>query len=366
MKAIALRKEAESVELVDIAKPEMADNQILVKMIRCGICGTDREIIKRRIPDTPPGEDYLVLGHESFGQVVSVGSNAGDDFKEGDLVTVLVRRGCGQCNACNTGHPDYCYTGKYKERGIHKIHGFLTEYIVDSPEYLVPIPDDLADLGVLAEPMSIAAKAYVVAGKLLGRVCFDGSCSLEGKREPVLVAGHGPIGMLAALLLTAEGYDVSVLGRREPGDYQRSFVESFGAKYLNVTADEDKKYAAETGGFLMIIEAAGLSELAFRLPELLCRNGILILTGVPRGPQEICLDGNTFMASLVRFNQTVTGTVNASRANFEMGLKYLALIKDRFPKAASEIITGRYPLADWKQAFGSKSRNEIKATIEFE
>ena len=116
----------------------------------------------------------------------------------------------------------------------------------------------------------------------------------------------------------------------------------------------------------VLIHLAGIAELMFRLPALLSRNGILVLTGVPRGPQEICLDGNTLMAGLVRFNQTMTGTVNASRENFEMGLRYLRAFKERFPDAAHGIITGRYTLDNYKEAFRSKSSDEIKAVIEFE
>ena len=365
MKAIALRSGSADVELMDISKPTAQAGEVLVKTIRCGLCGTDREIIKRKIPDAPAGEDFLILGHECLGRVEAIGPGTQTDLKPGDVVTVLLRRGCGKCNACQTGHVDYCYTGQYQERGIHKIHGFFTEYFVDQPQYMVPVPADLEDLGVLAEPMSVTAKAYEVAAKLMGRVCFDGSCSFRGRREQALVAGHGPIGMLGAMMLMAEGFDVSVLGRRGPGDAQRSFVESFGARYLDVSADEDRKYAQSVDGFFLIIEAAGLAELTFRLPELLCRNGILVLTGVPRGPGDITIDGNTLMASVVRYNQTITGTVNASRANFEMGLQYLRAFKERFPEQAAGIITGRYTLANWREAFGKKDANEIKAVIEF-
>jgi len=366
MKAIALRKGAETVEVVDLPRPEPRSGEVLVKTVRCGLCGTDREIIRRGIPDVPPGEDFLVLGHEVLGRVEALGPDAETDLKPGDLVTVMVRRGCGKCNACLTGHVDYCYTGQYTERGIHKVHGFFTEYFVDKPQYILPVPEDLEDLGVLAEPVSVSAKAYEVAAKLMGRVCFDGACSFRGRQEKALVGGHGPIGMLAALLLVVEGYDVSVLGRRKPGDFQRTFAESFGARYLDIGKDEDRAFAEKERGFLLIIEAAGIAELTFRLPELLSRNGILVLTGVPRGPQEICLDGNTLMASLVRHNQTMTGTVNASRENFEMGLHYLRVFKEKFPETAGGIITGRYTLDDWQDAFGTKSRDEIKAVIEFE
>ena len=366
MKAIALRTGASDAELVDIDRPTPAPGGVLVKTIRCGLCGTDREIIRRRIPDVPPGQDFLIIGHEALGRVEQVGPETQTPLRPGDLVTVLVRRGCGRCNACLMGHVDYCYTGEYTERGIHKVHGFFTEYFVDQPEYLITVPENLEDVGVLAEPMSVSTKAYEVATRLMGRVCFDGACSFRGRQERALVAGHGPIGILAALLLLVEGYDVSVVGRRKAKDPQRTFIESFGARYLDLTADEDRTFAKDQGGFFLIIEATGLAELTFRLPELLTRNGILVLTGVPRGPQEISFDGNGFMASLVRFNQTVTGTVNASRENFEMGLTYLRAFKEKLPAAITRVITGRYSLANWRDAFGQKDPNEIKAVIEFE
>jgi len=366
MKAIALGKNSTKPELIDTAQVVPGAGEVLVKTIRCGLCGTDREIIRRGIADVPPGEDYLILGHECLGRIESIAAEAKTELKVGDLVTVQVRRGCNQCNACVKNHVDYCYTGKYTERGIHKVHGFFTEYFVDKPEYLIAVPEDMEDMGVLAEPMSISTKAYEVAARLMGRVCFDGACSLHGKQEKALVAGHGPIGILAALLLVVEGYDVSVLGRRKAGDWQREFIGSFGARYLDITEDEDRKFADEEGRFFLMIEATGRAELTFRLPELLGRNGILVLTGVPRGPEEICFDGNTFMANLVRYNQSISGTVNASRENFTTGLRYLRTFKERYPKTAADIITGRYTLDNWRKAFEEKSPNEIKAVIEFE
>lgn len=365
MKAIALRKGAESPELVEVPKPVPVAGEVLVRTVRAGLCGTDREIIHRKIPDAPPGEDTLILGHEALGRVVEVAPDTETDLTPGDLVAVMVRRGCGKCNACLTGHVDYCYTGEYTERGIHKVHGFFAEFFVDAPQYLVSVPDDLEDLGVLAEPMSVSAKAHEVALRMMGRVCFDGACSFRGRREKALVAGHGPIGMLAAMMLAVEGYNVSVLGRRPAGDFQRTFIESFGARYLDVTQDEDRTVAEAEGGFFLIIEATGLAELTFRLPRLLSRNGILVLTGVPRGPNEICLDGNTLMAGLVRFNQTMTGTVNASPHDFETGLRYLRVFKETFPASAAGVITGRYTLDNWQAAFAQKRRDEIKAVIEF-
>ncbi len=365
MKAIILRKNSSTPELADVARPKPKDDEVLIRMIRCGLCGTDREIIRRGIADVPPDEDFLIMGHEALGQIEKIGPQVQTNLQVGDLVAIMVRRGCGKCNACQLGHFDYCYTGQYTERGIHKLHGFFAEYVTDKPEFLIKVPDDIAELGVLTEPMSVSAKAYKVASRLMGRVCFDGACSLRGTTENVLVAGHGPIGILAAMMLQSEGYNVYVLGRRQQGDCQRDFVESLGITYLDITNDADYKFAEKNNGFLLIIEATGQAELTFRLPHLLSRNGILVLTGVPRGAGEICLDGNTLMASLVRFNQTITGTVNAARDDFETAVRYLQIFKDKYNRKAADIITGHYNLQKWQEAFGPKKPNEIKAVIDF-
>lgn len=367
MKAIALGQGADFPELVNIDKPVLGAGQVLLKTIRCGICGTDREIIKRKAPDVPAGEDFIVLGHEVLARVIDVAPDADTSLVKGDLTAVMVRRGCRKCNACLNDHSDYCYTGQYTERGIHKIHGFFTEFFVDDPKYLVKVPPALEDLGCLCEPMSISTKALIVAKKLMGRVCFNGACSFTGVKEKTLVAGHGPIGILGAMMLQVEGFDVCVMGRRNAGDFQRDFIESFGAKYLNSENDEDILFAKENNGFLLVLEATGISEITFkRLPGMLSRNGILLLTGVPRGPGEVCTDGNTLMANLVRFNQTITGTVNASKDCFEEAIRFLTLFKEQITDAASSIITGRYTLENWEDAFTKKKNDEIKAVIEFE
>ena len=86
MKAIALRKNSAAVELIDIPRPIPKADEVLIKTIRCGLCGTDREIIRRGIPDVPPGEEYLILGHECLGQIEAVGAEAETDLKVGDRV----------------------------------------------------------------------------------------------------------------------------------------------------------------------------------------------------------------------------------------------------------------------------------------
>ena len=362
MKAIALRKGASNVELIKVPRTEPQPGEVLIQALETGICGTDREMIERKALDTPPGSDYLILGHEGLGRVVET-STEPNRLKAGDLVVPIVRRGCGQCNACNSHQPDYCYTGKYTERGIHWQHGFFSEYYADRPEYLVTVDPSLLDIAVLAEPMSVSMKAHLIATQFLDRVRFNNYYSQAGATERVLVAGHGPIGMLGVLLFLSKGWEVAVLGRRPSGDAQRTMIESLGATYL-ASAEEANEYSAGRG-FLIIFEATGLSEVTFSLPQYLGRNGVLVLTGVPRGPKQIQIDGNTLMAQLVRTNQTMVGSVNACADCFGLALAQLAVFRKKYPTVTHKLITSRIAIDNYQEAFTGKGRDEIKVVITF-
>ena len=116
-------------------------------MLDIGICGTDKEICSFAYGTPPPGDDYLIIGHESVAEVTEVGS-AVSRLRVGDLVVPTVRRPCPhpECRACRSGHQDYCYTGDFSERGIKEAHGYMAEYVVDYERYMNPVPPACATL----------------------------------------------------------------------------------------------------------------------------------------------------------------------------------------------------------------------------
>src|SRR5687767_1314898 len=159
MKAIAIRPGSSEVRLIDVPEPEVQHpHDIKMKMIRVGICGTDREEVSGGRADAPEGKNELVLGHEMFGEVVAVGEEV-KTARPGDYGVFLIRRGCGTCSACQNGRSDMCFTGNYTERGIKGADGFQAQYVVDQEAYFVKVPQQLQEIGVLTEPMSVAAKA---------------------------------------------------------------------------------------------------------------------------------------------------------------------------------------------------------------
>jgi threonine dehydrogenase-like Zn-dependent dehydrogenase len=154
MQAVAVFPSKKTVGLLDIPEPRLkGPTEVLLRLREVGLCGTDREIASFEYGDPPAGADRLILGHESFAEVVELGREV-RSLKPGDLVVAMVRRPCPhpECRACRAGRPDFCVTGDYTERGIKGADGFLTDYVVDDEAYLVRVPRVLADVAVLLEP----------------------------------------------------------------------------------------------------------------------------------------------------------------------------------------------------------------------
>ena len=161
MKALAIKPgTANSIHLRDVPKPTIgmiADGRgVLVKVLSVGMDGTDKELIGAEYGDAPPGDDYLIFGHESFGIVEEVGPNV-HELRNGDYVVATVRRP-GHSIYDQVGMYDMTTDDVYRERGINLLHGYLTEYYVDEPEYIVRVPSGLKDVGVLLEPTSVIEK----------------------------------------------------------------------------------------------------------------------------------------------------------------------------------------------------------------
>jgi len=123
---------------------------VLVKVLRVGVDGTDKEINAAEYGNAPEGEQFLVTGHENFGQVVEVGPNVPDTIRPGTYVVATVRRP-GYSIYDQIGLQDMTTDDVYFERGINLRHGYLTEYYVEDAAYIVTLPGTLREVGVLLE-----------------------------------------------------------------------------------------------------------------------------------------------------------------------------------------------------------------------
>lgn len=366
MKAIAVVPGTKTVRLVDRPEPSIAlPDEIKLRVLRVGICGTDREEAAGGRAKAPPSCDDLVLGHEMFGQVVDVG-RAVSTVTPGDYAVFTVRRGCGECRACAMNRSDMCQTGRYSERGIWALDGYQTEYVVDREQYVVRVAPELAAVGVLAEPFSVAEKAISEAVHVQLTRLPDSATSLDwlsGKR--CLVAGLGPIGLLAALSLRLRGGDVWGLDVVDAGTPRPRWLERIGGHYLDGRSITPDRRIDEIGTFDVIFEATGIASLEFDLLDALAINGVYAITGIPSGDRPLTVQGAEIMRRLVLRNQVMVGSVNASRDHFQLAVNDLVRAEARWPQQVAEIITHRHPYGDFESAFQHHGSDEIKVVLEW-
>ncbi|MDA8087614.1 MAG: glucose 1-dehydrogenase, partial [Nitrospiraceae bacterium] len=326
MKAIALKPQTRDIRIAGRAEPSItAPDEIKIQVLRVGICGTDREEAAGGRAMAPAGGGDLVIGHEMFGKVVETGRDV-SRVKPGDFAVFTVRRGCGKCLPCAMNRPDMCRTGDYRERGIWGLDGYQTEYVVDREQYVVKVPAAIQDTGVLIEPLSVAEKAIDEAVRLQSARLPDACAApawLSGKR--CLVAGLGPIGLLAALALRIRGARVYGLDIVDPGTARPKWIEEIGGNYIDGrnAGPGQKKAGGAIGQMDMIFEAAGIAALDFNLLDALASNGVYVLTGIPGGDRPLQIDGAELMRRLVLFNQVMAGSVNAAHGHFQMAVNDL-------------------------------------------
>ncbi|MCL5292945.1 MAG: glucose 1-dehydrogenase [Actinobacteria bacterium] len=371
MFAIGLKRGIEGVRGFEVDKPSIqADDQVLVRVVEAGIDGTDRNIVGMNLFEPPDGEDLMILGHEAVGQVEEVGP-AVKSLSEGDIVVPTVRRGCGLCAPCLHGMSDFCQTGLYKERGIHGLHGYFTEYFVDDEEYIVKVPDGLERLAVLAEPLSIGEKAIAGIRHIQERLPWFCAHPQHGYGEPgwsgckdALVIGAGPLGLLSIALLRLDGVHTYVTEIAPEYSLRVELAKGMGAHYISAKGNTPEKVGEIAGELDIMIEAAGASTLALELVTVLGRNGIYVMTGIPRGREEVCLDGREILRRLVRFNQVIFGSVNSNRRHFESALGHLHPLLETFGPIFSRLVTSRYPISDYETAFSVGGEEAVKVVFE--
>jgi glucose 1-dehydrogenase len=349
MKAVAVFPGSREVKVVEQEGPRLLEpDQLMLRMLDIGICGTDKEICSFEYGTPPPGDDHLVIGHESLAEVVETGS-AVERFTPGDLVVPSVRRPCPHpgCLACRRGHQDYCYTGDFTERGIKEAHGFMTERVVERERYLILVPPDLREIAVLAEPLTIAEKAmgqiFWVMQQRPPWLDPDTPGEERGRGLSALVLGIGPVGLLGAMVLATAGFTTYVYSRELPPSPRIDLVEAIGATYVSSQAATFPELAETIGNIDLIYEAVGHSHFALEALRVLGTNGIYVLTGVPGLQAFIEADPASLLRDMVLKNQVLLGTVNAGSDDFAAALVDLDRFRRRWPAVTATLIAGRYP-----------------------
>ena len=337
-----------SARVAELPAVAAGPGEVLLRVLEVGVCGTDREIAHGLFGVAPAGTDTLVLGHEALAVV----ARDGHGFEQGDLVTATVRRSCTHCIACAEGAPDSCLTGDYSERGITRLDGFARELVAEDPTQLVAIPGSLGRLGVLAEPMSICARALRHARAIGGRQPW--------LLQRALVLGAGSVGSLATFLLRLAGFDVWVASLEPPEDPRAGVIAACGACYASIADGGLAALREETGGFDLVIEAAGDAQLMADALGLVRRSGIVCLLGIDGRDQRVSLDGRVLGVDTILENRVVFGSVNAHRSDWRDGVAALDGARARWPGALEALVTRRVPLDRFEEALDNRGG---KATL---
>ena len=346
MKAITVEpKKPGTARLEEIPEPDERDGSVLVEAVAVGVCGTDIEIVEGKYGWAPPGKARLVLGHESLGRVVDPGPRSG--FRKGDLVVGIVRRPDPvPCPNCAVGEWDMCRNGRYTERGIKEIDGFMSARWRIEPEYAMKVDPSLGLLGVLIEPTTVVAKAWEQIAAVGQRAFWE--------PRTVLVTGAGPIGLLAALIGKQRGLEIHVLDRVESGA-KPEVVRALGATYHSGTV--------AGVGFEpdIIVECTGVGQVIADSIRAMGAGGILCLTGVGSGGRAAGLTTADVAAEMVLRNNVVVGSVNANKRHWYKAGESLA----RADRAwLSRLVTRRERPEDFMRALERKPE-DIKVVLGF-
>ncbi len=359
VRAVVVHPPKPGVELADVPAPTRAPGALRIRVLECGVCGTDHDIVDGKYGAAPTGESFLILGHENLGVVTEL-DPATAGFQVGDLVVATVRRGCGRCRFCFANRSDFCETGGFTERGIGGAHGYMAEEYTEIPQYLVRVDPKLRPVAVLLEPLSVVEKAIYQGQRILDRK--EPTPGFPPTEAPTaLVAGTGAVGMLAALVLRVRGYRVVAIDRHDDTTPAAQLLQTVGVTHVN-TASGLGELADRS--FDLIVEATGSIALDFGLVDRLGPNGALILTGIPDpGAPPIPVAAGGLLRNVVLGNRAIAGSVNANRTYFESGLRDMIVIEERWPGVLPRLITRRRPLAEVADALGPHVGGTIKTVL---
>jgi threonine dehydrogenase-like Zn-dependent dehydrogenase len=364
MKAIAVRPgTANSMHLRDVPEPKVTDvpegRGVLVKVLRVGVDGTDKEINAAEYGAAPPGDDYLITGHESFGQVVEVGPNVPTTIRPGTYVVASVRRP-GSSIYGKIGLQDFTTDDVYYERGINLLHGYLTEYYVEDHQYVFPLPQNLAEVGVLLEPTTVAEKGINHAFEIQRRLRV-------WEPRSACILGSGTIGLLTALVARLRGLELTVYSLPQRPYRNADLIEALGGTYISSQDATLGEVSALRGPFDLMFDATGYSPIVWEAAEVLGKNGVLVLSSITGGDRKTEINSDRVNQSFVLGNKVMVGTVNASPADFRSGVDDLIKAEALFPGWLNQLLTTPIAgLENYEQMIRelTENREAIKVYVE--
>lgn len=325
MKAIAKTKNEKGLWLIDVDKPVCQHNDVLIKIKKTAICGTDLHIYqwddwaKKTVP-VP-----LVIGHEFMGEIAAVGSDV-TQFKVGDRVAGEGHLTCGYCRNCRAGARHLCR----ETRGIgYHVTGAFSEYFVMCADNIVKLPNDISDsVGAILDPFGNAvhtALEYDLVG------------------EDVLITGAGPVGLMAVPIAKKVGARHVVITDVNP--YRLKLAEKLGATLAVNTAQKKltdvMRELKMQEGFDIGLEMSGNEHAFQEMLSVMTHGGRIAMLGLPSKP--FAIDWSALIFKSIK----ISGIYG--RRMYETWYKGIALLQGGVD--VSPVITAEYAYTDFERAF---------------
>lgn len=320
----------DGLELMDIPKPVPKKNELLIKIMATGICGTDLHIMEDGYPHSVP----VALGHEFTGVVEEVGEET-SGFKPGDQVIVNNIIGCGHCHYCKKG--DYVFCTEKKSIGIN-LNGGMAEYVVAPFDHAMLVPPAMQgkDIPALSEPIACCVRAVLEQTEIL-------------PGDKVLITGPGFMGLMCSQLAKLRGATVIISGT--PADKARmELAKKQGADYVADNFDDLKKIVEEVtdNGVDVVLECSGSPYAIPGALELIRKQGKWTQVGMFGKDVTIALD--TINRKEIDFN----GTFATANSTWE---KLVKLYADDVLQL-DDFVSARIPLENWREGFEMFLRKE--------
>lgn len=325
MRALVKAKDEPGLWMEEVPVPETGPDQVLIRVRRTSICGTDLHIhawddwARSTVP-VP-----MVVGHEFMGEVVEVGANVAG-LHPGERVAGEGHITCGHCRNCRAGRREFCHN--HTAVGVSRA-GAFAEYLAIPAQNVFPVPDHISDdVAAVLDPLGNAthtALAFDVVG------------------EDVLITGAGPIGNMAAAIVRHIGARFVVV--TDINAYRLDLVLETGAdRAVDVSTSELEDVMEELGmveGFDIGLEMSGSEDAFNQLLDMMNNGGKVAVLGIPSG--DVRLD----VADVIFKGLTLRGIYG--RRIFETWYKMSAMLQSGLDVSA--VITHRYPAEEYESAF---------------
>jgi threonine 3-dehydrogenase len=337
MKALVKKQSGEGLWLEDVPQPVVAANDVLIKVSRTGICGTDLNIYKW---DDWAGKTVpvpLVVGHEFVGEIVEVGENV-REFRVGELVSGEGHVVCGHCRNCMAGRRHLC--NDTAGIGVTRPGAFAEYIALPQTNVWVHKPSIDLDVASIFDPFGNATHS-TLSFPVLG--------------EDVLVTGAGPIGIISAAIARHAGARHVVI--TDVNNYRLGLAKRMGVtRAVNVAneslADTQKELGMDEG-FDVGLEMSGNPSAFNDMLANMCHGGKIAMLGIPK--KEMAIDWNTVVFNML----TIKGIYG--REMYETWYKMTVMLEGGLDIAP--VITHRFKFTDFQQGFETALSGESGKVI---